>query len=92
MRFAPRHLADIFAVERAGDVKTSFGYHGVWHMPHVIGVEAFWQIYRGLDDRSTVRRDLFDILKNVSRGIGGKRRAICMITDYIKHGLRSAGS
>ena len=91
MRFAPRNLADMFAVERAGDVEASFGYHGVWHMPHVIGVEAFWQIYRGLDDRSTVRRDLFDILKNVSRGPGGKRRATHMIADFIKHRLRSAG-
>ncbi len=91
MRFAPRSVADIFAAERAGDVKASFGYHGVWHMPHAIGVETFWQIYRGLDDRSTVRHDMFDILKDVSRGARGKRRAARMITDFIKHRLWPPG-
>lgn len=85
MRFAPPELADVFATERAGDLQTSFGYHGVWHMPRAIGVEAFWRVYRELDDRGTVSHDFSTILNDVRFGLGGRGRTIRMIADHMKY-------
>ncbi|WP_237229954.1 DUF5672 family protein [Sphingobium sp. TKS] len=84
MRFAPRALADLFATERNGDLERSFGYHGVWNMPRAIGMEAFWRVYRGLDDRGTIKHDLTSILNDVRHGPGGFLRMVRMIVDYVK--------
>ena len=81
MQFAPRDLADQFSAERAGDARSSFGYHGAWHMPEVIGAAGFWDIYQGLDDRNTIRHDLFALVKQVSRGPGGAWRAWRLMAD-----------
>lgn len=81
MSFAPPALADIFSAERASDVARSFGYHGAWLMPQVTGVPAFWELYRGLDDRSTIRHDFAAILKQIGRGRGGWTRALRLIRD-----------
>ena len=85
MRFAPAELADLFAAERAGDLATSFGYHGVFNMPRALGTEAFWQIYRELDDLGTVRHDFCGIFRQVGRGPGGIRRMGRMIADRLIH-------
>ncbi len=85
MRYAPRALADLFSTERAGDVSNSFGYHGAWLMPRVIGTEAFWSLYRDLDDRGTIRHDFADILKQVWHGRGGWKRALRLILDQNTH-------
>lgn len=87
MRFAPRALADLFAIERSGSLKDSFGYHGVWNMPRTLGVEAFWRIYCDLDDRATVRHDFASILKDVGQGSGGSWRVIRMIFDRVKQSM-----
>lgn len=84
MRFAPRTLADIFSAERAGDVTASFGYHGVWLMPRAIGVDAFWDIYRTLDDRGTIRHDFGTLLHQMRRGRGGWTRAVRMIAERVR--------
>lgn len=88
MLFAPPELADLFATERRGDLQTSFGYHGVWNMPRAIGVEAFWRVYRELDDRGTVSHDFSSILNGVRQGRGGQLRTIRMIFDQVKYILR----
>ena len=87
MRFAQRALADLFAAERGGHLEASFGYHGVWNMPRAVGVDAFWRIYRELDDRGTVRHDFASILKDVRHGSGGSLRMARMIFDRMKHGM-----
>ena len=84
MRFAPRALADRFAVERAGDVTASFGYHGAWLMPQVVGIEPFWALYRELDDRSTIRHDFPWRLKQVRQGRGGWTRALRLSLDQFR--------
>jgi len=81
MRFAPRDLADSFAAERSGDPLSAFGYHGVWNMPRAIGTEAFWQVYRQLDERGTLQRDFGSLLRDVVRGPGGVGRMSRMIAD-----------
>ena len=82
--FAPRPLADLFAAERAGDIAQSFGYHGVWHMPRAIGVEAFWRLYRGLDDRGTIRHDFGMIFKDIGQGRGGVARRLRLLLDHMR--------
>jgi hypothetical protein len=86
MRFAPRDLADAFAAERTGDPQQTFGYHGVWNMPRAIGVEAFWQIYRQLDERGTLQRDFGSLLRDVARGPRGISRACRMIAERYLRG------
>ncbi|MFA5989911.1 MAG: DUF5672 family protein [Sphingomonas sp.] len=83
LRFAPQELADRFSAERAGDPIASFGYHGVWHMPRVLGVERFWGVYRTLDERSTIRHDFGALLQQVVKGPGGVRRAVKLLTDHV---------
>ena len=83
MRFAPRALADLFAAERSADPRETFGYHGVWNMPRAIGPEGFWQVYRELDEHTALKRDFVAILKDVSRGRQGSRRALHMLADRI---------
>ncbi len=89
MRFPSRALADCFSAERAGDPSASFGYHGVWHMIRAIGVEAFWDVYRDLNDRSTVRHDFKTILQQIQRGQGGVGRTIRLIADRVRYAVSS---
>ncbi|ARU16706.1 DUF5672 family protein [Croceicoccus marinus] len=79
MRFAPREVADRFAAERAGDPDRSFGYHGVFLMPRVLGAEGFWTAYASLDERSSLKPDFADLLRAVFGGARGARRALAMI-------------
>ena len=87
LRFAPRVIADLFSTERGGDLQTSFGYHGAWLMPEAIGVDAFWSLYRVLDDRGTIRHNFAAIMKQIARGSGGWRRALRMIADLATYGI-----
>lgn len=91
IRFAPRELADRFSAERAGDPLRSFGFHGVWHMPRVIGVENFWKIYSALDDRSTIWRDFQSVQRQVFKGQNGCRRWLRMAFDRLTDPLKKLG-
>ncbi|MBB6123753.1 peptidoglycan/xylan/chitin deacetylase (PgdA/CDA1 family) [Sphingobium subterraneum] len=84
MRFAPPALADLFAVERAGDLAVSFGYHGVFNMPRAIGIDNFWKVYLELDDRKTVWHDFRAIAKDIRHGSDGFSRLGRMIIDGLK--------
>lgn len=84
LRFAPRALADAFSAERRGDPAATFGYHGVWLMPRVLGPQAFWDIYSGLDERTSARHDFRTLLLQVGRGRGGLGRAANLIRDQLR--------
>ncbi len=88
LRFAPRELADTFAAERAGNPATSFGYHGVWQMPGILGRQKFWQIYLSLDERGSIRHDFYSLLRQVARGKGGAKRALHFIRNRIDDAKR----
>jgi len=81
LRFAPAALADQFSAERAGDPKGTFGYHGVFLMPSVLGDEAFWRVYCDLSDRATLWTDFGSILRATLRGSGGFGRAFVLFRD-----------
>jgi hypothetical protein len=87
LRFAPRALADAFSAERAGNPAVSFGFHGVWLMPRLLGRERFWEIYSALDERTTARHDFRSLLWQVARGRGGMGRALTLIRDHYWHAL-----
>lgn len=88
LRFAPREVADIFSAERAGSLNSGFGYHGVFNMPAAIGIDGFWEIYRELDDRSTVWHDFGSLLKEVGRGTQPVQRSARMIRDRLTESAR----
>jgi len=85
--FAPRHLADCFSAERSGNLHKTFGYHGVFNMPQAVGIQAFWTVYKELDELGTVRHDFRSILWHVSRNTGGFRRACRMLIDMLEYAL-----
>jgi hypothetical protein len=87
--FAPRDVANLFAAERASDPRATFGYHGVWNMPRAIGTEAFWNIYRDLEERSTLNRDFSKLLRDISMGKHGGARAGRMIIDRFREAVRA---
>lgn len=89
MRFAPCRLADLFAAERTGDLRATFGYHGVWNMPRALGVERFWEVYCELDERGSLRRDFRSLLRKMARGAGGIQRVARMLYDRV---VRPAGN
>ncbi len=88
LRFPPRALADLFSAERAGDLGTAFGYHGVFNMPRAVGVDAFWALYGDLDNRGTIKPDFMALLWSVARGPHGISRAARMIADHWRSARR----
>ena len=76
IRFAPRALADVFSAERASSPEVTFGFHGVWLMPQVMGADRFWDLYNGLEDRSTVFHDQAAIMRRLAGGPDGLRRCL----------------
>ena len=80
--FATPALADAFSAERRGDPAASFGFHGIWHMPRLLGRDAFWEIYSALDERTTARHDFRSLLWQMARGRGGMGRAMTLIRDH----------
>lgn len=92
MRFATGAIADLFSAERVGDVSQSFGFHGVFNMPRIMDGEAFWDMYRNLEDRQSVRHDFFVILKAVGMNTNGFWRACRMVADRIEYAFYSARS
>lgn len=88
LRFAPAELADRFSAERSGDPANVFGYHGVFLMPRLLGAEAFWSLFRGLDDRATLWNDFSDLLQIVIKGRNGLWRGLVLTVVYLKD-LRS---
>lgn len=83
LRFAPRALADVFSAERASSPDATFGFHGVWHMPQVMGADCFWDTYCGLEDRSTVFHDQAAIMRQLAAQPHGLRRCMKMGWDRL---------
>lgn len=84
IRFAEPELARHFSHERGPRMGPSFGFHGVFNLPAVIGTDGFWDTYRLLDDRSTTRTDLAALMWQVARGRRGARRALAMLLHNLQ--------
>ncbi|MBV7266323.1 DUF5672 family protein [Erythrobacter ani] len=83
IRFAPVELADKFAAERASDPSRTFGYHGVFLMPKVLGAEGFWEVYLSLDERGSLKPDFGTLRRAVQHGEHGGRRSLRMVGDRL---------
>jgi hypothetical protein len=83
LRFASRELADCFSTERASSLKTAFGFHGVWHMPDLIGADRFWEIYSRLEDRHSIYHDGTAIMRQLAKQPHGLRRCLKMGWDWL---------
>ena len=81
LRFAPVELANRFSAERASDPSGTFGYHGVFLMPQVLGERSFWEVYQSLSDKGSVWIDFGLLLRAVLRRPGGVRRALTLAFD-----------
>lgn len=83
MRFADRQTASRFAFERAQPAGPTFGFHGVFNIIPAVGEEEFWNSYRTLDDRTSVRRDVGLLLRQL-RGPRRFARRFQLLADRIK--------
>lgn len=88
IRIAPRPLADLFSAERRGDPRRTFGFHGVWNMPRVIGADEFWEVYRTLDEVGSVLIDFRSLLRDLGDGPFPLRRRAMFVRDRMAHSLR----
>lgn len=83
LSFAPAELADEFSAERAGDPSKTFGYHGVFLMPRVLGADRFWVIYEHLSDRTTLWVDTWQFVIGLLRGPQPFRRVVRVLRDRL---------
>ena len=81
--FAGRDLASRFSRERDGAGLRTFGFHGVFNLPGVVGIDGFWDFYRSLDHRGPVRTDFWPLLRAVAGGPAGLPRALRMLRDSL---------
>jgi len=82
--FADRQTADRFAFERSGSPGTTFGFHGVFNMIPLLGVERFWRIYERLDDRRTVFHDYGLLMRQLGSETGAAKRRFELTLDLIR--------
>lgn len=84
MVFADRELAERFAFERREPAGPTFGFHGIFNMIPLLGVDRFWEIYRTLDDRSTAATDYWLLMRQLGTGEGAWRRRARLTMDVLK--------
>ena len=83
MRFAPKEIADEFATERAGNLMSSFGFHGVFNMIEALGTDEFWGVYSTLDNCDITGRDFMRIFFTLLKKRGNAMRGIEMLKDRL---------
>ena len=84
LRFAPNELADQFSAERSGNPAMTFGYHGVFLMPQVLGGSGFWEVYKGLSDRRSLWVDFGTLFLAVLKRSKGLFRTFVLLKDRLK--------
>ncbi len=63
MAFAPPDVARQFSYEREASGGHSFGFHGVFNLPDLLGVEAFRNFYNKLERGLVGEREQLDLLE-----------------------------
>lgn len=84
IRYADAAVADRFAFERIHPAGGTFGFHGVFNMLPILGPGRFWEIYRSLDDRTTVWADYPLLMRQLGSGNGATRRRVRLSVDRLK--------
>lgn len=83
IRFAAQRIAERFSFERRMPQGPTFGFHGIFNMVPAIGVEAFWQTYRSLDDRSSAATDFGLILRQLGTGKHALKRRLQFVLENV---------
>lgn len=76
VRFAPPHIADAFAFERAAPAVPTFGFHGFFNMVDIEGVPEFADLYAQADQEAIGDRELRDCLVHLLRKAPLRSRAL----------------
>lgn len=84
LRIADASTAGRFAYERGPKTGPTFGFHGVFNMISALGADRFWEIYRGLDDRSAVFTDFPLLIRQLGAGERTWPRRVRLAFDRLK--------
>lgn len=84
IRFADRESAALFSFERTIPPEPTFGFHGIFNMAAVLGIEKFWQLYAGLDEPSTAFVDYWSIFRQLGAGKSAARRRLRLTMDRFR--------
>lgn len=88
IRFADPALASSFAFERVPPSGATFGFHGVFNLAAVLGVDRFWALYRSLDAPGTAFVDYQLLMRQLGAGRHPLRRRIRLTLDGLSRLLR----
>ena len=80
---AKRDLVSRFSREREDAVLRTFGFHGVLNLLGKVVIESFWDMYRTLDHRGTVRIEFWPLLRAVAAGPAGLPHALQMLREAL---------
>ena len=83
IRFADKTVAELFAFERKATGHPTFGFHGIFNLISTLGAERFWEIYDGLDDRSTAFVDYGLLIRQLGAGRDALRRRSRLTADLL---------
>ena len=84
-RFADRATAERFAFERSPPPGPTFGFHGIFNMIQVVGLERFWELYAALDDPTTAFADYRSLMSQLGHGRNAFSRRIRLTADRLRH-------
>lgn len=87
IRFASRDLARKFSFERTPQGGDEFGFHGVFNMPDVLGLETFSSLYRMIDMSVINCKDHRYLAKKALRNLAS-RHGWTILLAYLQHRLR----
>jgi hypothetical protein len=88
IRFAEEATAQRFSFERTRPSSPTFGFHGIFNLVPVLGQDGFWELYRDLDDRSTVGPDYGLLISQLGGSPEALRRQARLTADMIRLSLR----
>ena len=84
IRFADETIAHQFAFERIPAAAPTFGFHGVFNLVPILGRDAFWDLYRQLDDRGTIRPDYRLLMKQLGDSPRAFSRQARLTADILR--------
>lgn len=87
--FADRAMADQFSFERSIPLGPTFGFHGIFNMIPLLGVERFWEIYRTLEDRGTAFTDYRLLMRQLGSGKVAWKRRVRLTIDMLLDSFKS---
>ncbi len=94
IRFAPEALARRFAVEDNALADDVFGFHGIYHLPHVLPADQVLALMRSLDVSALLAQPFGALLRELTRGARRTpelRPALVALQALIAEGVTQLG-